>query len=706
MSTLLCPPIPKNYVAASEFESFFSTGEINRLFPLESREQPKIKDPKASCNTNLFFGFFFDGTGNNYELAEKTGSQSNVARLYDIFPGRGVPKVLDGVTWKYRPERYNHFFRVYIPGVGTPFDQVNDTGRGWMETLGGGIGFKGGDRIVWALVQAVNNVHRYFYGRPLVSAEEATTLATTTPLSSETRQNMTLKVIPEVKNKDEYKIVARVEFERILRRLHASVSKHWSNGDAPPANINPAIVKKIYISIFGFSRGATQSRAFANWLDSLCRLDAMIRGEGTRSLGGFPVEFDFLGIFDTVASIGISNAVGNIPGLSGIDGHGAWADAEDSLRIPTSIKQCVHLVAGHELRRSFPCDSISVGSALPAGASEIVFPGVHSDIGGGYAPRQQGKGLDPSGADMLSRLPLLLMYKEARLAGVPLKLELADQIAKEKFKVSEKTIDDFNAYLAKCTKRNGSLTDIIRGQAILQMSWRYYRREGGPTPLHRIASYGRATAYDKGDLVSANREYNEELRDFEKSIIKRGKVKPKPQKAGFDDEVSSEWEEVARYWPFAKPDQVVMHFFDEYVHDSRSGFKPLGEKTEAEALEALKKWSNELKVAKLRYKESQNHFTIWSRPGPPDYGLKPNKRIAAEAYDRIKTIPVYINEGREPYAFAEAGYFRFRKIYAGSDSVLLSNWMPEDVDRSKALASAEGPSHVNSDEPVVKTDSV
>jgi len=705
MNTILSSLIPSNYTFASTVSKFFSESERRQFERFELREQPKVNSPRTSCNSNLFFGFFFDGTGNNYELAEKTGNQSNVARLYDIFPGKGVPTVLDGVAWKHRPDRYNHFFRVYIPGVGTPFDHVNDTGKGWMETLGGGIGFKGSDRIVWALIQAINNVHRYFFNRPLVSPEEATQLATTTVLTRETRRIMTLEKVPEVKEKDEYKIEARVRFEKILRRLHASVAQHWTVKGKPPAKINPAIVEKIYVSIFGFSRGATQARAFANWLDSLCRLDAMIRKEGTRSLGGFPVEFDFLGIFDTVASVGISNAVGNIPLLSGIDGHGAWADAEDSLRIPASIKRCVHLVAGHELRRSFPCDSISVGLVLPSGSSEIVFPGVHSGIGGGYAPKQQGKGVDDSGADMLSRIPLLFMYKQARLAGVPLKLELADPVAKNKFAISPKLIEDFNSYLAKCTKRTGALTDIIREQAIIQMAWRYHRREAGPTPLHKIASYRRATAYDKGDLFSANREYNEELQDFKESVAERGNVAPRPQPLGFNNDVASEWEEVARYWPLAQPDPVVMHFFDEYVHDSRSGFKPLGEKSEAEALEALKKWSRELKIAKLRYKEYQNSVLAWPRPGPPNYGLHQNKRMAAEAFDRTKTIPVYINEGREPYGLAEAGYFRFRKIYGGSDEFLLSNWMPIDADKSKAFVSVQETFGRNSDSPM-RTDSV
>lgn len=165
------------------------------------------------------------------------------------------------------------------------------------------------------------------------------------------------------------------------------------------------------------------------------------------TLGGFEVAFDFLGLFDTVASIGAGNTLGNsFIGLM-FDGHGAWADAEDSLRIPTNIT-CLHLVSAHELRRSFPLDSISVKGVVTPNCMEIVFPGVHSDLGGGYAPREQGRGVDPDGADMLTRIPLLTMYRAARLAGVPLKLELASAVVQRRFEVAASTITAFNAYLA------------------------------------------------------------------------------------------------------------------------------------------------------------------------------------------------------------------------------------------------------------------
>ena len=70
-------------------------------------------------------------------------------------------------------------------------------------------------------------------------------------------------------------------------------------------------------------------------------------------------------------------------------------------------------------------DSISVGGGLQPNWWEIVIPGVHSDLGCGYAPGEQGKGRMKDGTDMIARIPLAIMYKMARLAGVPLKLEYA-----------------------------------------------------------------------------------------------------------------------------------------------------------------------------------------------------------------------------------------------------------------------------------------
>lgn len=77
-------------------------------------------------------------------------------------------------------------------------------------------------------------------------------------------------------------------------------------------------------------------------------------------------------------------------GLTGADGgHSGWVEAR-YLRIPASVQNCVHMIAGHELRRNSPEDSIRIGDKLPAHRQEFDYPGVHSDVGGGYAPGDLG----------------------------------------------------------------------------------------------------------------------------------------------------------------------------------------------------------------------------------------------------------------------------------------------------------------------------
>ncbi|MCV6022935.1 hypothetical protein OFO93_41155, partial [Escherichia coli] len=56
-----------------------------------------------------------------------------------------------------------------------------------------------------------------------------------------------------------------------------------------PQRVDPGIVRHLYVSAFGFSRGATAARVFANWFVTLCELDAQLLGRSGRTLGGFPV---------------------------------------------------------------------------------------------------------------------------------------------------------------------------------------------------------------------------------------------------------------------------------------------------------------------------------------------------------------------------------------------------------------------------------
>jgi hypothetical protein len=686
----LAPKINYEYQKAQEVNKFFTQAEKDDIrYKFDPREQPLIGAPGKSCETNLFFGFFFDGTKNNYIQAETGKNHSNVARLYDCYPGLSVPGVLPKSTdWQYQPSRYAHFFKVYVPGVASPFPHVNDSGAGWQLTQGAAFGALGAQRIVWALIQAINNLHRYFLKTPLVATDEMDHLLRQIVLNKYSRRLMEGEGwLSGAMPNQEMQIRARQEFGMLLSRLHSAVSRHWPDKKTgKPAKLDPAVVKTIHVSIFGFSRGATQARAFTNWLHSLCKLDARLRGNaGRMSLGGFDVQFDFLGLFDTVASVGLGNTLGNSVTGRLLDGHGAWADAEDSLRIPAGIK-CLHLVAAHELRRSFPVDSISVKGVLPEGCEEVVVPGVHSDVGCGYCPCEQGRGTDSDGKDMLARIPLLMMYKAARLNGVPLKLELANPPAKARFELAPEAIRAFNAYIASCTETSGPIHRIMREQARKQMEWRIARRVIGSSPLQSSGSFLRASTFDQNDLFSAGKEFEDEIAGFLAWLKRKGEqFRPGTQRAGFGNDHEAEWEEIATWWGKGPPpDAAVLDFFDNYVHDSRAWFKliPNHPDNEQDMHAMLKSWIQRRKAVKVHNEmRSQMHGR-----GNSAYqmrateGLSEDELRAVEEYERTGKIPRVPTQGREPFDSSwaswglsgRAGYLRFRKIYGGWDAELLS----------------------------------
>jgi hypothetical protein len=689
-------------------QDIFNEDDINIFSKLEMREQPILGVPGASCKTNLFFGFFFDGTKNNYVLAEKGKNHSNVARLYDCFPGLSVRGVLPAsAEWQYKPANFTHFFKVYIPGVASPFKEVNDSGTGLESTRGAAMGYRGEARIIWALIQAINNVHRYFYKAPLVDAAEAAELVSQIDLSPANCRAMdpSLSLLLNIPSSEEK---TRKAFEMILNRLHKAVAQHWTDKQTGrPKKIDPGIVQTIYVSIFGFSRGATEARAFASWLFALCKLDGYLTGKpGATSLGGFDIKIDFMGLFDTVASIGAGNTLGNSIAGKRLDGHSSWAGS-GMLQVPAGIR-CLHLVAAHEVRRSFPLDSIAVGQTMADNCSEVVFPGVHSDIGGGYCPCEQGKGADPDGVDMLARIPLVYMYKYARMAGVPLKLEHASEKAQQRFRIDPKTIKALNDYLALAKCKVGPLHTIMREQANLHMQWRLSRRAPGNSPLELTGSFARASVFDQNDLHSSNLDFEKEVAMFESWLAQKGRAfTARAQAPGFGNEHESEWQEIATWWkkPPA-PAAAVQRFFDEYIHDSRAWFKliPGNPDSEEDMHALLKEWvalrqsgRQRNALAEKLFQENQKAlFRLVGRkqdanspkPPPKPDGLTDAQRRAADEYLRTGRIPSMLTEGREPFEWAgvgvKAGYLRYRKVYGGSDNVLISETPAAEPDRLQA----------------------
>ncbi|WP_257604403.1 DUF2235 domain-containing protein, partial [Pseudomonas sp. UMAB-08] len=131
----------------------------------------------------------------------------------------------------------------------------------------------------------------------------------------------------------------------------------------------------------------------------------------------------------------------------------------------------MHLVAAHEQRTCFPVDSIrrkndpddpSCPSTYRTNTVEYLYPGMHSDVGGGYPPGDQGKSLGGP-QDVMSQLPLQHMYAEAYAVGAPLQapsIALSDEQRQDEpwlemdaktfkaFAVSETLTLRFNTWLA------------------------------------------------------------------------------------------------------------------------------------------------------------------------------------------------------------------------------------------------------------------
>ena len=158
-------------------------------------------------------------------------------------------------------------------------------------------------------------------------------------------------------------------------------------------------VKAINIALFGFSRGAALARHFANVLvnEGLENQNA----PGNPFKVGKHINIKFLGIFDTVGSFGL--------GGNNID----WGF---EFEIPQAVEKTVHFIAAHERRSKFDLQSIrSSGYTSVSGRlTEVVYPGMHADVGGGYMQHEQGRQKE------LSRIPLHDMSQAAISAGVPL----------------------------------------------------------------------------------------------------------------------------------------------------------------------------------------------------------------------------------------------------------------------------------------------
>lgn len=160
------------------------------------------------------------------------------------------------------------------------------------------------------------------------------------------------------------------------------------------------------ILVFGFSRGAFTARSLAGFVAAAGLLKkehcnarnlafawAYYRTPPKQRLPAdktrleaisHDVKIDFLGVFDTVGSLGVpSGPAGN------------WAGRNDKFhdtKLGSAIKAACHAVALDEHRNPFvPALFARPDNLANRHVEQVWFPGVHSDVGGGYGAASPGR---------------------------------------------------------------------------------------------------------------------------------------------------------------------------------------------------------------------------------------------------------------------------------------------------------------------------
>lgn len=472
----------------------------------------------AACETCMHVGLFFDGTENNARSDKPQRQHTNVARLFEC----------------YRDERERGFFPEYIPGVGTPFPEIGE-----YEKSARGAGFAIGcqARVIYGLLFLLNAIHRRAVGSAQLSGDEIYAICTHSSMHQQRYRSIVLSG-------------RSAELERAI------------------AARGRITVKECFVDVFGFSRGAAEARVFCQWLTQ-----SLSAGK----LGGVKVRVRFLGVFDTVASAGYFS-VSKGAFSDDADGHDEWADQEN-LVIPSSVENCVHMVAMHELRKNFPLDEIGGQAVLPPHCQEFAYPGSHSDVGGGYRPGELGvsvgDSLEHGDSLKLSQIPLNHMYECALAAGVPLEKKRASRGPYDPFAISSTLQQAYDRFLDVSTLAARPVKKWLQPYLI----WRWQQRDN----FARLNHVRRAADSDRDLLLKYNEIFKEDaerIRRFgSQSKAKRivlmiaqlGKLDI-GEKAAFellDDEAPEILELVECSGPI---NPVLADFFDTYVHDSLAGF--------------------------------------------------------------------------------------------------------------------------------------
>lgn len=569
---------------------------------------PTLQCRAERCEIRIHIGVFFDGTGNNQDWVENPSvnwrkglinwwndkpantltqlqqrCDSNVARLFRAYPD----------------DFLNGLFPVYIPGVGTPFKEIGEIEP---EGLGAAFGAGGDGRINFGLLHVLNSMYRAIAvgSRRMISMEAVRALcsngaATTSRSGDSTLSKADQAALRPVGMQDKGGLLMDTNHDG--HRV-AFFNEQFARLEQKIASTPKPQLMEVFIDVFGFSRGAAQARVFCNWLDTHFKADR---------LAGVKAHMRFLGIFDTVAAVGLGASA-----TSFTDGHQSWGDAP-YLRIPSRVRHTEHHVAMHENRSAFPLEDVRHNGLMPARCRQLRYPGMHSDVGGGYAPADQGRGPGRQDSEKLSQIPLNDMFDAAVAARVPLSKVLA--VAQSRwncFEIAASLREAYDAFLAA----NGRGERLLRDCLMDYLAWRIsVRQQYGKLPATL-----RASADDREDLMGANRTLvddlatvqawatiDQRLADARKARtllndnaerIKALEEEKRQLASKMGDLSSSAAEVFARAGAWRAMGGAEQEMFSNYCHDSYAGFKPFDAPVTA-GLDAPGTWEPE---GYLRYR--------------------------------------------------------------------------------------------------------
>ncbi|RFB67900.1 MULTISPECIES: DUF2235 domain-containing protein [unclassified Herbaspirillum] len=536
------------------------------------------------CDDEVNIGLFFDGTGNNKETDQPHNSHSNVARLYEAYKENG--KNRDDPT-----DPYPNFYRYYIEGVGTECEPINDPG-GTDDGAAFGVGGKA--RIVLGLLHVLNSLYQFVMNRhrkhrytPLFDRDRIAALCYDSNYVKVAPEIMAKyqRILLELKLSDSLVDGSKNAREAFFREQAGKLTGLLSHFDTRPT------VTSIYLDVVGFSRGAAEARVFANWLN-----DTMMHSEG--KLFGINATIRFMGLFDTVAAVVGQGGMGSIMrAATWREGHDDWACIRD-LQVPAKpiVQNCVHLVALHELRTSFPGDSVYRDQVdphdstrhteiKPDNCEERIRPGSHSDLGGGYAPGEQGKGVDrnlnPVQSDdghKLSQVYLNEMY-QAALASCELHfdkkpwLTFSDKQADtrnmdQQFTSNPQIKNAIQNYFTQCgVATNLSLEHALKQHGLRYLAWRYQVNKD--KRFEQLPSMQIAWRTDPGRVnycLEGEKVFAQQVSDLEDDRASRN----------MDEEGRRnhrEAKDILRQIREMRNRDGLEWFFDQHVHDSIAGFR-------------------------------------------------------------------------------------------------------------------------------------